>query len=98
MPKFSRGDLVRLIPNIPPPILGAQQDAVCSVIRSGVFFGRGPEGEIDVQLPDGRILMSLPAARFEEVTNGAAPLQPPELEAGKDGASADPPPLAGRRP
>ena len=96
MPKFSRGDLVRLIPNTLPPILGAQQNAVCSVIRSVVYFGRGPEGEIDVQLPDGRILMSLPASRFEEATNTAAPLHPPELEAGRDGA--DPPPLAARQP
>jgi hypothetical protein len=98
MPKFSKGDRVRLIPNILPPILGAQHHAVCTVVRSGVYFGRGPEGEIDVQLPDGMIVRSLPAARFEEVTQVDTPAGPQALNAGLDGGSAGFPPMISRAP
>jgi len=75
MPKFSRGDRVRLIPDVLPALLGMHREATCTVVQSRVSFGRGPAGEIDVQLPDGGIVKALPAARFEHVTedNGAEP-------------------------
>ena len=41
--------------------------STCPVLESRVAFARGPEGEIDVQLPGGKIVRSLPAARFEHV-------------------------------
>ena len=65
MSKFSKGDRVRQIPNLLPPILGAPRDVVCVVVRSAVYFGDGPDGRIDVQMPDGDVITSLSAARFE---------------------------------
>ena len=67
MSKFSKGDRVRQIPNLLPSILGVPGDVVCVVVRSAVYFGAGPDGRIDVQIPDGDVITSLPAGRFEKV-------------------------------
>ena len=81
MPKFSRGDRVRLIPDILPALLGVHRDATCTVVQSRVSFGRGPAGEIDVQLPDGGIVKSLPAVRFEHVAEADRATPPEESPA-----------------
>ena len=67
MSKFLKGDRVRQIPNLLPPILGAPGDVVCVVVPSAVYFGARPDGRIDVQIPDGDVIASLPAGRFEKV-------------------------------
>ena len=64
MSKFAKGDRVRQIPSLLPPILGAPRDVVCVVVRSEV---QGAGNYIDIQMPEGEIVTSLPAIRFEKV-------------------------------
>ena len=67
MLKFIIGDQVRQIPDLMPLNSGIPREAVCVVGRSKVSFGLGAEGQIDLRIPDGSIVMSLPAARFERI-------------------------------
>lgn len=64
MSKFAKGDRVRQIPSLLPPILGAPRDVVCVVVRSEV---EGAGACVDIQMPEGEIVTSLPAMRFEKV-------------------------------
>jgi len=68
MLKFLIGDQVRQIPNLMPLNSGIPRDAVCVVGRSKVSFGKGAEGQIDLRIPNGRVVTSLPAARFEKIS------------------------------
>jgi len=72
MLKFLMGDRVRQIPDLSSPILGIPRDAVCVVGRSKVSFGKGAEGQIDLQTPNGSVVTSLPAARFEKIQAAGA--------------------------
>ena len=85
MSKFSIGDRVRQMPNLLLPILGAPRDVVCVVVRSKIHFGHGAGGHIDVQMPDGNVIMSLPAARFEKVKSAEDGNRPVDLDADDDG-------------
>ena len=81
-------DRVRLSPDILRALLGVHGGtATCSVIEFRAAFGRGPEGEIDLQLPGGKIVKSL---RFEHVAEDDRAERLEELPAHKskhDGVS-----------
>jgi hypothetical protein len=49
-----------------------------------VRFGERSAGQIDVQMPDGNVITSLSAARFEKVEMAEDGTRPEELDASND--------------